>query len=213
MIRRQAPFAARGIGPTLLAGCLGLAAWFPSWQEAPSRAWLQVRNALGDEVIRRDYAIAGFKTPPRWELRPRDRSSYPQLLAWAERQQAGERAVMTLVGQRLPTGTTLQTFAEHAAKLDKQVRLSSLRLLTQRAPLWPGGQRVQVDAQLVPQDGKRPQAMRQYLFLNPPFGYVLTVVAPIEQAAARFRDLEDAAADLIPLPPQSDADKADRPAP
>ena len=96
----------------------------------------------------------------------------------------------------------------------RQTRLfRSLRLLTQRAPLWPGGQRVQVDAQLVQPDGKRQQAMRQYLFLNPPFGYVLTVVAPIEQAAARFRDLEDAAADLIPLPPQSDADKADRPAP
>ena len=211
MIRRQPLIAARGIGPMLLAGCLLLGAGLPKWLATPSLPWLQVQSAVADEVIRRDYAIAGFKTPPRWELRPRDRSSYPQLLAWAERQQAGERAVMTLVGQRLPTGTTLQSFAERAAKLDKQVRLNSLRLITQRAPLWPGGQRVQVDAQLVPQEGKRAQAMRQYLFLNPPFGYVLTVVAPIEQAAARFRDLEDAAADLVPLAP--DSDKVDRPAP
>lgn len=169
------------------------------------------RASSAEEVVRRDYAIAGFKAPPRWELRPRDRSSYPQLLAWAERIQSGERAVMTLVGQRVSAGTTLQRFAEQTTELRSQGRVSNLRVLTQRASLWPVGQRIQVDAQLVAPEGRRPQLLRQYLFLNPPFGYVLTVVTPAEQAAARFRDLEDTAADLVPLPPEPE--KVEKPAP
>lgn len=205
----------RDIPAALLAGSLLFVS--PSHQPAPRRptalmlAVGSASAASAEEVVRRDYAISGFKTPPRWELRSRDRGSYPQLLAWAERVQGGERAVMTLVGQRVPVGTTLQTFGEQTAALRKQGRVSSLRVMAQRAAQWPGGQRLQVDAQLVVQEGQRPQVLRQYLFLNPPFGYVLTVVTPVEQAVARFRDLEDTAADLVPLPPEPE--KSDRPAP
>src|SRR5262245_1212168 len=67
-----------------------------------------------DEVSRRDYAIAGFKPPPRWELLPRDRPSYPQLLASASRGQGADRAVITLTAKRLAPGTTLQQFAQEA---------------------------------------------------------------------------------------------------
>lgn len=161
------------------------------------------RAAAPEEITRRDYGISGFKTPPRWELRPRDRANYPQLLAWAERVQGGERAVMTLVGKRLPDGITLAKFAEQSAALREHGRVQGLRSQVQRASLWPGGQRVQIDAQLVGQDGQRAQIMRQYLYLNPPFGYVLTLVAPPEQAAARLRDLDDTAQNLTPLPPEA----------
>ncbi len=195
------------VASTVLASIVG----FTQPWNAAQRGLRTAVAASAEEVVRRDYAIAGFKTPPRWDLRPRDRSSYPQLLAWAERLQNSERAVMTLVGERVAPGTTLQSFAEKTAALRSQARIKNLRLLTQRAAAWPGGQRIQVDAQLVAQEGQRPQLLRQYLFLNPPFGYVLTVVTPVEQAAARFRDLEDTAADLVPLSPEPD--RADRPAP
>ncbi len=162
---------------------------------------LPARAGAPEEITRRDYAISGFKTPPRWELRPRDRANYPQLLAWAERSQGGERAVMTLVGKRLTEGTTLAQFAEQTRALRDSGRVQGLRSQVQRASLWPSGQRIQIDAQLVPVEGQRTQVMRQYLYVNPPFGYVLTLVAPPEQAAARLRDLDDTAQNLVPLPP------------
>lgn len=164
---------------------------------------LPARAGAPEEITRRDYGISGFKTPPRWELRPRDRANYPQLLAWAERSQAGERAVMTLVGKRLPEGTTLAQFAEQTRALRDSGRVQGLRSQVQRASLWPNGQRIQIDAQLVPAEGQRTQVMRQYLYVNPPFGYVLTLVAPPEQAAARLRDLDDTAQNLAPLPPEA----------
>ncbi len=171
--------------------------WLPRLPEAQAGA--------PEEITRRDYGISGFKTPPRWELRPRDRANYPQLLAWAERIQGSERAVMTLVGRRLPPGTSLAQFAEQTQALREHGRIQGLRVTTQRAGHWPSGQRVQVDAQLVAQEGQRPQVMRQYLYLNPPFGYVLTLVSPPEQAAARLRDLDDTAQNLTPLPPEPPA--------
>lgn len=182
------------------------------WPAASLAIWLFAGHGLKvplayaaapEEISRRDYGVSGFKTPPRWELRPRDRANYPQLLAWAERIQGGERAVMTLVGRRLPEGTTLAQFAEQSAALRNQGRVQGLRTQVQRANLWPNGQRVQLDAQLTAGDGQRAQIMRQYLYLNPPFGYVLTLVAPPEQAAARLRDLDDTAQNLVPLPPEA----------
>ena len=47
--------------------------------------------------------------------------------------------------------------------------------------------------------GEKAQVVRQLFFVNPPFGYVLTLVAPSDQAAARYRDLDDTAANLSPL--------------
>lgn len=188
-----------GLGLALGVGLgLGLDRFGATVRIVPS-----ARAAAPEEISRRDYGIAGFKTPPRWELRPRDRANYPQLLAWAERVQGGDRAVMTLVGKRLPDGTTLAQFAEQSAALRDHGRIQGLRSQTQRASLWPGGQRVQLDAQLAGKDGQRAQIMRQYLYWNPPFGYVLTLVAPPEQAAARLRDLDDTAQNLTPLPPEA----------
>jgi hypothetical protein len=153
-----------------------------------------------DEITRRDYFIAGFKPPPRWELLPRDRPSYPQLLATASRGQGLERAVMTLVGKRLAPGTSLQQFAQEVLGLRNRPRIENLRTQLQSAFGWWGGQRVQVDATIAGDgENKRPQTMRQLLFMNPPYGYVLTLVAPQEQANARYRELDDTFGNLFPL--------------
>ena len=152
-----------------------------------------------EEIFRRDYAISGFKLPPRWDARPRDRASYPQLLAWAGRGQGTDQAIITLVGKRLPPHTTMAAFVDETLSLKTQPRVQNLRLLPQRAAGWFGGMRMQVDAQLAPSGTSRAQVLRQYMFMNPPFGYVLTLVAPAEQAAARYRDLEDTADSLAPL--------------
>ena len=107
---------------------------------------------------------------------------------------------MTLVGKRLTEGTTLAQFAEQTRALRDSGRVQGLRSQVQRASLWPSGQRIQIDAQLVPVEGQRTQVMRQYLYVNPPFGYV-AARRPAEQAAAR-RDLDDTAQNLVPLPPR-----------
>jgi hypothetical protein len=153
-----------------------------------------------DEVSRKDYGIGGFKPPPRWELLPRDRPSYPQLLATAMRGQGAERAVITLTAKRLPTGTSLQQFAQEVLGLRGRPQLQNLRTQLQPAFGWWGGQRVLVDATIAAAgENKKPQAMRQLLFMNPPFGYVLTLIAPQDQAGARHRDLDDTAQNLLPL--------------
>lgn len=165
---------------------------------------LTVRGAAPEEAARREYAIAGFKPPPRWDLLPRDRPSYPQLLGWASRGQGNDRAVITLLGKRLPGGTTLQEFAQEALGLRAKANLANLRVQIQSASGWFGNQRIQIDAALTA-DGpeKHPQALRQILLLNPPFGYVLTLLAPQEQAPARYRDLDDTFSNLVPLPSSS----------
>jgi hypothetical protein len=161
----------------------------------------RVSGGPQDEVKRRDYAIAGFKPPPRWDLLPRDRPSYPQLLAWASRGQGAARAVITLIGKRLDTGTTLQQFAQEANGLGNYPAITGSRIQLQSASGWWGGQRAQVDATLNTGGSEhRAQVLRQLMFLNPPFGYVLTLVAPQEQAQARYRDLDDTASNLTPLP-------------
>lgn len=150
-----------------------------------------------DEVSRRDWGITGFRPPPRWDLLPRDRSSYPQLLAWASRGEGTERAVITLVARRVPMDTSYETLLREARALKVrraetvQVRLD--REVTQR--------RVLVEADLQPTSNERRQALRQILLLNPPFAYVLTLVAPHEQRQARQRDLEEIVSNLSFLPP------------
>lgn len=163
-----------------------------------------VAAAPQEEVVRPDWGIAGFKPPPRWVVQPRDRQSYPQLLAWASRGDGAERAVITLVGKRLPAGTSLQAFANERQALKAWPRLANLRAQVQSGIGWSlgsgTGPRIQVDAQLTAGKGQRAQVVRQLYFMNPPLGYVLTLVAPAEQASARYRDLDDTEVALMPLP-------------
>ncbi len=164
----------------------------------------KVDGSPADEVTRRDYAIANFKPPPRWELLPPDRLSYPQLLASASRGLGKERAVITLVGQRLRPGATLDEFVQETKALTTRprIKVQNLRVQLQPASAWLGGQRAQLDANLIEAgNAKQPQVLRQYLFMNAPFGYVLTLLAPQEQAAGRYRDLEDVLSNLVALPP------------
>lgn len=150
-----------------------------------------------DEVSRRDWGIAGFRPPPRWELLPRDRSSYPQLLAWASRGDGTERSVITLVARRVPAGTTYESLLGEARAL--KVRRAETVLV--RLDREVAQRRVVVEADLLPTNSERRQALRQILLLNPPFAYVLTLVAPHEQRQARQRDLEEIVSNLSFLPP------------
>ncbi len=186
-----------------LAG--GLAIWMgPGGRElgrlgslSPIRlAWA----APQDEISRRDFGIAGFKPPPRWEVLPSERRSYAQLLAWASRGEGPERAVITLVGKRLPKGATLKTMIDEALGLRADPRAQNVRAQLQLSPGWIPNQRVQVDALLAATKTRRAQVMRQLIYLNAPFAYVLTLVCPQEQALARYRDLDDTAGNLTPIP-------------
>lgn len=151
-----------------------------------------------DEITRRDWGIAGFRAPPRWELLPNDRPSYPQLLAWASRGEGTERSVITLVARRVPAGTTHDSLLNEARALKlsraESVQVKLEREVTQR--------RVLVDAELLPTKTERRQVLRQILLLNPPFAYALTLVAPFEQRQARQRDLEETAGNLTMLAPE-----------
>lgn len=184
---RRLALAPSVVAVVVVAGIFGVA--------LPGR----VHGGPQDEVTRRDYGIGGFKPPPRWEMAPRDRPSYPQLLAWASRGQGAERAVISLIAKRLLPGTPLQVFAQEANGLRARARAQNLKVQVQSQIGWFSGQRVQVDAQLPAEGSERAQALRQLFFINPPFGYVLTLVAPLEQAAARYRDLDDTAANLVPI--------------
>ena len=164
--------------------------------------WPQVCGgwaAPQDEITRRDFAIGGFKPPPRWEVLPRERRSYPQLLAWASRGEGAERSVITLVGKRLPRGATLTTMIEEASVLRDFPRAKNVRVQSQFSVGWTANQRVQLDALLTPTKTQRAQALRQLIYMNAPFAYVLTLVCPQEQATARYRDLDDTATNLTPL--------------
>jgi hypothetical protein len=176
-----------------------------------SLLWPAARASSPEDVARREYAITGFRPPARWELLPRDRPSYPQLLGYTSRGQGAERAVITLVGKRLAPGTTLQQFAAEATQLAEAPRLTNLRMQPQPASGFTGGQRIQVDAVIAAEgEGQRPRVLRQFLLMNQPFGYVLTLIAPQDQAAARYRDLDDTLGSLAPLPTQG---ATPRPAP
>lgn len=152
-----------------------------------------------DEISRRDFGISGFKPPPRWEVLPSERRSYPQLLAWASRGEGQDRAVITLVGKRLPSGATLKTMIDEALALRDDPRARNVRAQLQLSPGWTPNQRVQLDALLAQTKTQHAQVLRQLIYLNAPFAYVLTLVCPQEQAAARYRDLDDTAANLIPI--------------
>ncbi len=159
-----------------------------------------------DEISRRDFGISGFKPPPRWEVLPSERRSYPQLLAWASRGEGADRAVITLIGKRLPAAGTLKSMIDEALVLRDDPRARNVRAQLQLSPGWTPNQRVQLDGLLVATKTQQAQVLRQLIYLNAPFAYVLTLVCPQEQAAARYRDLDDTAANLIPIsvaPPAS----------
>lgn len=157
----------------------------------------------GPELRSREWAIDGFKPPPRWEVTPRDRPSYPQLIAWASRSDGPERAVISLVGKRVATGTTVRELLPEADAIKRWPRVENVRVQMLStlgwAPGWTGNLRLQVDAVLAQSGKERAQVIRQYLFLNGPIAYTMTLIAPIEQATARLRDLDDTASSLIPI--------------
>lgn len=172
----------------LLTSTIGLASM-------GARAWAGPQ----DEITRRDWGIGGFKPPPRWDVLPKERQSYPQLLAWASRGVGPERSVMTLVAKRLVPGTTLQQLARDAGGVAEMPRARNVRVQQQASAGWTFGQRAQVDAVLLPSATQRAQVVRQLIFVNTPFAYVLTLVTPQEQSQARLRDLDDTASGLVPL--------------
>ena len=185
---------ARGLAGGVGLFVMGLGSWGPA--PLGSLGWA----APQDEISRRDFAISGFKPPPRWEVLPNERRSYPQLLAWASRSEGDQRSVITLVGKRLAQGATLKEMIDETAALSAFPRAQNLRLQQQFSPGWTSNQRVQLDAVLAATKSQHAQTLRQFFYLNAPFAYVLTLVCPQEQAAARYRDLEDTAANLVPLP-------------
>ena len=78
-------------------------------------------------------------------------------------------------------------------------RARNVRVQQQASAGWTFGQRAQVDAVLLPSATQRAQVVRQLIFVNTPFAYVLTLVTPQEQSQARLRDLDDTASGLVPL--------------
>jgi hypothetical protein len=172
----------------------------------------------GPELRSREWALDGFKPPPRWEVTPRDRPSYPQLIAWASRGDGQERAVMSLVAKRVAPGTTVRDLLPEASAMKSLPRLENLRVQTLStvgwAPGWTGNVRLQVDAIQAASGKDRAQVIRQHLFLNGPIAYTMTLIAPLEQATARLRDLDDTASGLIPIDssPPGTIDTASAPA-
>lgn len=162
-----------------------------------------------DEITRRDWGIAGFRAPPRWEMLPHDRSSYPQLLAWASRGEGADRSIITLVARRVPSGTTYETLQTEARAL-KLRRAETVQVRVDRELVQ---RRVLVEADLQPTSTERRQVMRQLLLLNPPFAYALTLLAPYEQRQARQRDLEEIVNSLTLLTPEAPPPAAPPPPP
>lgn len=154
------------------------------------------------------WGLSGLKAPPRWEVQPAGRT-YPQLLFFAQRVQGDERAVMTLVVQRLTKGTSVHLFADQSlAAIKSGVRGLKRQNQSLAGRSW-GGHRVQVDGQVEDgaSDARGPasnpaprRVMRQIYFVNGPLGYVLSLVAPQAQAIPRQRDLEDVFRNLEMLP-------------
>ena len=167
------------------------------------------RIEAGPELRSREWAIEGFKPPPRWDLTPRDRPSYPQLIAWASRGDGTERAVISLVGKRVAPRSTVRELMPDAQAIKgwpqiENVRIQVLSTLGWNTG-WTGNLRIQVDANLPAAGKDRARIIRQYLFLNGPVAYTMTLVAPAEQASARLRDLDDTAANLLPIDPEGPA--------
>ncbi|HMU38727.1 MAG TPA: hypothetical protein PKE31_06915 [Pseudomonadota bacterium] len=172
----------------------------------------------GPELRSREWAIDGFRPPPRWEVSSPDRPSYPQLVARAIRGDGSERATITLVAKRVPQNTTIAALVAEAQAVKTWPNIQNVRVqrlsTTGWTAGWKGNARVQVDATLVPNAKQRPQTLRQYYFLNGSVAYVLTLIAPVEQATARMRDLDDTATRLVPLENAASVDaKASAPKP
>lgn len=177
--------------------------WLPSLLGAVLTVGLAWPLRAGPELRSREWAIDGFKPPPRWEVTPRERASYPQLIAWASRGDGIDRAVISLVGKRVAPGTTVRELLPEAWLLKSAPRVENVRVQMLSTlgwtTGWTGNLRVQVDALMAATQRERAQVVRQYLFLNGPIAYTMTLVCPQEQATARLRDLDDTAANLVPL--------------
>ena len=136
----------------------------------------------GPELRSREWAIGEFKPPPRWEVTPRERPSYPQLIAWASRGDGSERAVISLVGKRVAPGTTVRELLPDASAIKGWPRVDNVRVQILSTlgwtTGWTGNLRLQVDAVLTATERERAQVVRQYLFLNGPIAYTMTLVAP-----------------------------------
>lgn len=159
----------------------------------------------GPEVRSSQWAIDGFRPPPRWEVTSLERPSYPQLIAWASRGDGTERATIGLVGQRVAPKTTVEDMVAQARTFAQEPNVENVRLqilsTTGWMAGWTGNKRLQLDAQLKATKTQRAKVVRQHFLVSGSFAYVLTLVAPIEQSAARLRDLDDTAARLTPLDP------------
>lgn len=177
----------------------------PTTGRSPRRSALLCASQLwaGPELRSREWALDGFKPPPRWEVTPRDRPSYPQLIAWASRGDGQERAVISLVGKRVAPGTTVRDLLPEASAIKSLPRLENLRVQILStvgwAPGWTGNLRLQVDAIQAASGKERAQVIRQHLFVNGSIAYTMTLMAPLDQATARLRDLDDTASGLTPL--------------
>lgn len=187
----------------LLPGLRRVAQQASLWVTAGSLLLVVSQLWAGPELRSREWALDGFKPPPRWEVTPRDRPSYPQLIAWASRGDGQERAVISLVGKRVAPGATVKDLLPEAAAIKRWPRIENVRVQMLStlgwAPGWTGSLRLQVDAVLAQSGKERAQVIRQYLFVNGSIAYTMTLIAPIEQATARLRDLDDTASSLIPL--------------
>lgn len=176
-------------------------AWL--WALAGSALLCASQLWAGPELRSREWALDGFKPPPRWEVTPRDRPSYPQLIAWASRGDGQERAVISLVGKRVAPGTTVRDLLPEASAIKSLPRLENLRVQILStvgwAPGWTGNLRLQVDAIQAASGKERAQVIRQHLFVNGSIAYTMTLMAPLDQATARLRDLDDTASGLTPL--------------
>jgi hypothetical protein len=111
--------------------------------------------------------------------------------------------VISLVGKRVAPGTTVRELLPEASAIKGWPRVDNVRVQILSTlgwtTGWTGNLRLQVDAVLTATERERAQVVRQYLFLNGPIAYTMTLVAPLEQATARLRDLDDTASNLVPL--------------
>lgn len=143
-----------------------------------------------------------LRLPPTWEAQPSDQLAYPQILAVASRGKGPDRAVMTLVVRHLPSGTSVQQFAQQSLREEKWTLLAERpRLQVQPIEVGESGsadwgtQRVELSGKL---KAAPPRVVRQLFYVHGDEGYLLTLIAPEPQAVARIHDLEDTAATLRP---------------
>ena len=120
--------------------------------------------------------VRAFDPPSGWELAPQ--VSYPGLLASYTHADGGR---LTLAAQRVAATVDSKQLAEQSRPVLERQGFASIKLTPEE-----GGLRL--DATL--DGGKR--LVRQHYRVVAPFGYVVTMIAPVEKAAKFQRDFEDA---------------------